>query len=195
MCVFEKYMLLTNLDRTRDTFQFFRREWFCWKERRILFSWSSIVTDLHGLVAHQQCQFVFFLFEGLSAAYHANVLVFLMGHNPKCLQRVLIPPPSPVLANIQSILAYDVPDTEDVGPGGRPTHQIPVQCWASVAANYWFNRKTNLSPGLLYTLHKHVAFNQYCFNVDSQSSMLDSHQNSIGWLYRLFWLLHYAGDL
>ena len=38
-----------------------------------------------------------------------------MGQNPKCLRRVLLPPPSPVLANIHSILAYDVPDTEDVG--------------------------------------------------------------------------------
>ena len=38
-----------------------------------------------------------------------------MGQNPKCLRGVLLPPPSPVLANIHSILAYDVPDTEDVG--------------------------------------------------------------------------------
>ena len=39
-----------------------------------------------------------------------------MSQNPKCLRRVLLPPPSPVLANIHSIIiAYDVPDTEDVG--------------------------------------------------------------------------------
>ena len=38
-----------------------------------------------------------------------------MGQNPKCLRHVLFQPPSPVLANIHSILAYDVPDTEDVG--------------------------------------------------------------------------------
>ena len=38
-----------------------------------------------------------------------------MGQNSKCLRRVLLPPPSPVLANIHSILACDVPDTEDVG--------------------------------------------------------------------------------
>ena len=38
-----------------------------------------------------------------------------MGQNPKCLRRVLLPPPSPVLANIHSIFDYDVPDTEDVG--------------------------------------------------------------------------------
>ena len=44
-----------------------------------------------------------------------SVLVFLMGRNPKCLRRVLLPPPSPVLANIPLILTYDVPDTEDVG--------------------------------------------------------------------------------
>ena len=55
-----------------------------------------------------------------------------MGQNPICpgynklrkkprrqvqiyLRRVFLPPPSPVLANIHSILAYDVPRTEDVG--------------------------------------------------------------------------------
>ena len=38
-----------------------------------------------------------------------------MGQNPKCLRRVFLPPSSPVLANIHSILAYDVPDTEYVG--------------------------------------------------------------------------------
>ena len=38
-----------------------------------------------------------------------------MGQNPKCLRRISLPPPSPVLANIHSILAYDVPDTENVG--------------------------------------------------------------------------------
>ena len=34
-----------------------------------------------------------------------------MGQNPKCFQRVLLQPPLP----IYSILAYAVPDTEDVG--------------------------------------------------------------------------------
>ena len=38
-----------------------------------------------------------------------------MGQNPKCIRRVLLPPQSPVLANIHSILAYDVSDTEDLG--------------------------------------------------------------------------------
>ena len=38
-----------------------------------------------------------------------------MGQNPKCRRRVFLPPPSPVLANIHSVLAYDVPVTEDVG--------------------------------------------------------------------------------
>ena len=37
-----------------------------------------------------------------------------MVQNPKYLRRVLLPPPSPVLANIHSMLAYNVPDTEDV---------------------------------------------------------------------------------
>ena len=60
-----------------------------------------------------------------------------MDQNPKCLRRVLLPPPSPVLANIHSILAYDVPDTEDVcippkfrfnvGPALKPiAGSIPV---------------------------------------------------------------------
>ena len=53
-----------------------------------------------------------------------------MGQDPKCPRRVLLPPPSPVLINIHSILAYDVPDTEDVdlptefrfnvGPASQP---------------------------------------------------------------------------
>ena len=49
------------------------------------------------------------------SAINRKSVVFLMGQNPKCLRRVLLPPPSPVLASIHSILAYDVPDTEDVG--------------------------------------------------------------------------------
>ena len=36
------------------------------------------------------------------------------------LRRVFLPPSSPVLANINSILAYDVPDTEDLG--------LPTKC-------------------------------------------------------------------
>ena len=58
----------------------------------------------------------------------------------------------------------------------------------------WRWPNTNLSPGLLYTLRKHVAFNQCCFNVDPQSSTLARHWNSIGWLYRVFLLLHYTSD-
>ena len=82
--------------------------------------------------------------------------------------------------------------------GCRPTHQIPVQCWASIGSmlvnrlRRWHN--TNLSPDLLYTLRKQVAFNQCCFNVDPQSSTLARHWNIIGWLYRVFWQLHCAGD-
>ena len=38
-----------------------------------------------------------------------------MGQNPKCIRIVLLPTPSPVLANIHSILAYDIPETDDVG--------------------------------------------------------------------------------
>ena len=43
---------------------------------------------------------------------------------------MFLPPPSPVLANIHSILAYDVRCTSY--RGCRPTHQIPAQNWASV---------------------------------------------------------------
>ena len=41
---------------------------------------------------------------------------------------------------------------------------------------------------------KNVAFNQCCFNVDPLSSTLAHWWNSIKCLYRVFWLLHYAGD-
>ena len=39
------------------------------------------------------------------------------------LQRVFLPTPSPVLANIHSILAYEVPHTEDVG--------LPTKFWVN----------------------------------------------------------------
>ena len=120
---------------------------------------------------------------------------------PNSLDYVFLPPASPVLANIHSILAYDVPRTEDVdlptkfrftvGPtlqpiaGSKPVNRL--QRWPN----------TNLSQVLLYTLRKHMAFtwfNQCCFNVDPQSSKLARHWNSIGWLYRVYWLMHYADD-
>ena len=76
------------------------------------------------------------------------------------LQRVglFLPPQSPVLANIHSILAYDVPGTEDasiptkfrfnVGLALQPTAgSMPVN-----RLRRWPN--TNLSPGQLYTLRK-----------------------------------------
>ena len=77
------------------------------------------------------------------------------------IQRVFLPPPSPVLANIQSILAYDVPRTEDVGlptefrfnvgPASQPiADSMPVN-----RLRRW--PTTNPSLGMLYTLHKHVA--------------------------------------
>ena len=65
------------------------------------------------------------------------------------LQRVSLPPPSPVLANIHLILAYDVPCIEDVSY----THQITVQCWASVAADCWFNvRQSSMTLTLHYCI-------------------------------------------
>ena len=77
------------------------------------------------------------------------------------VQRVFLPPPSPVLANIHSIVAYDVPRTKDVdlptkfrfnvGPASQPIDgSISVNClrrWPS----------TNPSLGLLYTMRKHVT--------------------------------------
>ena len=100
--------------------------------------------------------------------------------------RVFLPPQSPVLANIYSILGYDVPGTEDVGlstkfrfnvgPALQPiAGPMPVN-----RLRHWPN--TKLSPGLLYrpTLRKHLAFNQRCFNVDLQSSTLARFWNNIG---------------
>ena len=117
------------------------------------------------------------------------------------LQRVLFSPPSPVLATIQSILAHDVPRTEDVG---LPTiFQFIVgpasQPIASLLSVNRLRRWPNTNPwlGLLYTLRKHVAFTQCYFSFKPLSLMLARHWNSLGWLYRVFWLQHvgdYAGD-
>ena len=84
-----------------------------------------------------------------------------------------------MLANIHLILAYDEPRTEDVGLPtkfrfnvGPALHPIA----GSMPGNRlrrWPN--INLSPGLLYALRKHVAFNQGCFNVDPKSSTLARH--------------------
>ena len=100
-------------------------------------------------------------------------------------QRVglFFPPSLPELANIHSILAYDVPHTEDVvlpiklrfnvGPASQPiAGSMPVN-----RLRRWPN--TNPSLGLLYTLRKHVALTQCCFNVDPQSSTLARLCNSI----------------
>ena len=75
---------------------------------------------------------------------------------------------SPVLANIYSIPAYDVPATEDVG--------LPIKFRFNVGpALQPIAGLMNLPQGLLHTLRKHVSFNQCCFNVDPQSSMLARH--------------------
>ena len=116
-----------------------------------------------------------------------------MGQNPECpgynygknqeekryLQRVFLPPLSPVLASNHSILAYDVPRTVDVGlpttsrfnvgPASQPiADSIPVN-----HLRRWPN--THPSLGLLYTLRKHVALTQCCFNVDPQFLPLARH--------------------
>ena len=102
-----------------------------------------------------------------------------------------------MLANIHSLLAYDVPRTENVGLPTKFRFNVGPSL-QPIAGSMPVNRlqrwpNTNLSPGLLYTLCKHVAFNQCRFNVDPQSSTPTRHWNSIGWLYRVSWLLHYAG--
>ena len=80
------------------------------------------------------------------------------------LRRVFLPPSSPVLANIHSILAYHVPRTEDVGLPTKFRFNVEPAL-QPIAGSMPVNRllrwpNTNLSPGLLYTLRKHLAFNQ-----------------------------------
>ena len=95
------------------------------------------------------------------------------------LRCVFLPPSSPVLANIYSILAYGVLRTEDVGLPTKfrfnvgPALQPIAGSIPDNRLRRWPN--TNPSLGLLYTLRKHVAFNQCCFNVDPQSSTLARH--------------------
>ena len=74
---------------------------------------------------------------------------------------------------------YLVADTEDVGLPNKFQFNVG-QALQPIAESMPVNRlqrwpNTNLSPGLLYTLRKHVAFNQYCFNVDPQSLTLARH--------------------
>ena len=81
-----------------------------------------------------------------------------------------------MLANIHSILACDVPHTEDVGLPNkfwfncRPASQPIARSMPVKGLRGWPN--TNPSLNLLYTLGKHVAFTQCCFKVDPQSLML-----------------------
>ena len=99
------------------------------------------------------------------------------------------------MANIHSILAYGVPGTQDVGLPTKsrcnfgPASQLTVQCRSII----YDAGPTLIHHWLLHTLRKHGEFIQCCFNVDPQSSTLAQHWNSIGWLYRVFWLLH-GGD-
>ena len=122
-----------------------------------------------------------------------SVLVILMGQNPKCLRRVLLPPPLAVLANIHSILAYDVPDTEDVGIPSK----FPInvgQALQSIAGSMLVNRLRRW-PSTNHRVCCILSANM-CHSTNTVSmSTLACNWNSIGWLYRLFWLLHYAGDL
>ena len=77
------------------------------------------------------------------------------------------------------MFAYDVPRTEDVGLPTKFRFNVGPAL-QPVAGSMPVNRlrrwpNTNLSLGLLYTLRKHVALNQSCFNVDPQSSTLARH--------------------
>ena len=81
--------------------------------------------------------------------------------------------------NIHSILAYAGIDTEDVGLPTKFRFSVGPALQA-IAGSMSVNRlrrgsNTDLSLGLLHTLSKHVAFSQYCFNVDPQSSTLARH--------------------
>ena len=69
------------------------------------------------------------------------------------LRRVFLPPPMPVLANIHSILAYDVSRTEDVGLPTKLRFNVGPAL-QPIAGLMPVNRQrrwpsTNLSPGLL----------------------------------------------
>ena len=107
-----------------------------------------------------------------------TVLVFLMGKNPKCpgkdqgeklkyiLQRLFIPPPWPVLANIHSILASELCcgclyDRRDVGlttqflfNGGLESQPIagsmPVNC-----VRRWLNTTLTLTERMIL-LHQYL---------------------------------------
>ena len=132
-----------------------------------------------------------------------------MGQNPKCpgyiwgknqgdklkyisLTGLFTQQPSPMLAkyNINSKLA---------SASGchvflrytrcRPTHPIPVQCWASVTAHCCFN-----ADKLSMTLAQHYSNtgssvylaaerpSKHCFNVGPASSTLARYWNGIAWL-------------
>ena len=98
-------------------------------------------------------------------------------------RRVSLPPPSLVLANIHSILAYDVPSTEDVGLPTEfrfnvgPASQPIASSMLGNCLRRWPN--TNPSLGLLHTLRKDVTFTKCWFNFDPQSSTLARHLNII----------------
>ena len=145
---------------------------------------------------------------GLIFSKHNSVLVFLMGQNPKCPgynwgknqgykfkyifdvysfhhHRRCWPTFIQYLSMMYFVKRMYDPPTKfrfSVGPASQPiAGSMPVN-----RLRRWPN--TNPSPGLLYTLRKHVAFTQCCFNVDPHSSTLARHWNSIGWFYRVFWL-------
>ena len=92
-----------------------------------LFQPNNLKFDLIILIL---CRNTNFLYKYGAVIQKISLLVFLVGQNPKCLRRVLLPPPSPVLANIHSILAYDVPDTEDVDLPTKFRFNVgPAHCW------------------------------------------------------------------
>ena len=93
--------------------------------------------------------------------------IFVMGLNPRCSrynQRLFISKISDIIRmkeprRLVKYISTCIPSTTIAGAaqhlfntclrcilyrGCRPTHQIPVQCWASVPAHCWFNAVNRL---------------------------------------------------
>ena len=98
-----------------------------------------------------------------------------MGQNPKCLRRVLLPPPSPVLSNIHAILPYDVPHTQDVGlPSknsgsmlGQRCSPLLVQCRSIVY---------DADPALIYHTICCILCANMCHSTNTVSMLTHSHR-------------------
>ena len=95
------------------------------------------------------------------------------------LRLVFLPPPSLLLANIQYLPTMYLVQRSYVGLLTKYRFKVRPAL-QPIAGSMPVNRlrrcpNTNLSPCLLYTLRKHMAFSQCCFKVDQQSSTLALH--------------------